>query len=44
MTAFRSTGVTPCVEVRPDLETLDFLAKLGEFAARGGDVRELVFG
>jgi hypothetical protein len=41
--AFRSSGFTPCTELRPDLETLDFLAELGEFAACGGDIRELVF-
>ena len=42
--AFRSSGFTPCKEVCPDLETLDYLAELGEFAAAGGDIRELVFG
>jgi hypothetical protein len=42
--AFRSSGFTPCKEVCPDLDTLDFLAELGEFAAGGGDIRELVFG
>jgi hypothetical protein len=42
--AFRSSGFTPCKEICPDLETLDFLAELGEFAAAGGDIRELVFG
>jgi hypothetical protein len=31
-------------EVRPDLETISFLHELGDIAAAGGDIRELVFG
>ena len=42
--ALRSSGFTTSTELCPDVETLDFLAQLGEFAAAGGDVRELVFG
>jgi hypothetical protein len=30
--------------VRADLEGLDFLYELGEFAAAGGDIRARVFG
>jgi hypothetical protein len=42
--AFRSSGFTPCKELCPDLETLGFLAELGNVAAGGGDIREVVFG
>jgi hypothetical protein len=42
--AFRSSGFRVSTELRPDFETLDFLAELGDFAASGGDIRELVFG
>jgi hypothetical protein len=31
-------------ELRPDLEWLELLYELGEIAARGGDIRERVFG
>jgi hypothetical protein len=42
--AFRSTGFRVSSELRPDLEAMDFLSELGEYAAAGGDIRELVFG
>jgi hypothetical protein len=42
--AFRSSGFTPCREVCPDLETLDYLYELGEIAAAGGDIRARLFG
>jgi hypothetical protein len=42
--ALRSSGFTTSKELCPDLETLDFLAQLGELAAAGGDIRERVFG
>jgi hypothetical protein len=42
--AFRSSGVKSSCEVRPDLEMMDFLYKLGELAAAGGDIRRRVFG
>lgn len=42
--AFRSSGFTVAPEVCPDFETLNFLAELGDVAASGGDIRELVFG
>ena len=44
--ALRSGGVRlGCSDVpAPDLATLDFLYRLGEIAALGGDVREYVFG
>jgi hypothetical protein len=42
--ALRSSGFTGSGEVRIDLETMDFLFALGEFAAAGGDIRARVFG
>jgi hypothetical protein len=40
--AFRSSGFRASCEVWPDLETMDFLYALGEFAACGGDIRTRV--
>jgi hypothetical protein len=37
--ALRSGGYSASRELRPDLETLDFLHELGEIADAGGDVR-----
>ena len=42
--AFRATGFRGSSELLPDLETLDYLHRLGEIAAAGGDIREHVFG
>ena len=42
--ALRASGFTASGEVRIDLETMDFLYALGEFAAAGGDIRSRVFG
>ena len=42
--AFRSHGFRVSCELRPDLETMDFLYELGELAASGGDIRARVFG
>jgi hypothetical protein len=42
--AVRSSGFSAACEVRPDLETMDFLYELGDFAAAGGDIRDRVFG
>jgi hypothetical protein len=42
--AFRASGCSASSEVRPDLETINFLHELGEIAAAGGDIREHVFG
>jgi hypothetical protein len=42
--AVRSGGFSASCEVRPDLETIDFLYELGDFAAAGGDIRDRVFG
>ena len=42
--AIRSSGFSASCEVRPDLETMDFLYELGDFAAAGGDIRVRVFG
>jgi len=42
--AARSSGFTPTCELRPDLETMDYLYELGEIAAAGGDIRARVFG
>jgi hypothetical protein len=42
--AVRSSGFSASCEVRPDLETIDFLYELGDFAAAGGDIRDRVFG
>jgi hypothetical protein len=41
--AFRSSGCSASRELRPDLETMNFLHELGEIAAAGGDIRERVF-
>jgi hypothetical protein len=41
---FRSSGCSASRELRPDLETMNFLHELGEIAATGGDIRERVFG
>jgi hypothetical protein len=40
--AVRSSGFRASCEVRPDLETMDFLYELGELAASGGDIRTRV--
>jgi hypothetical protein len=42
--AFRSSGFVASPELYPDFETMDFIAELGDVAASGGDIRELVFG
>jgi hypothetical protein len=42
--AFRAHGFTASRELSPDLEAVDFIAELAEFAAAGGDIRERVFG
>jgi hypothetical protein len=42
--AIRSSGFASCSELPPDLDTMNFLYELGEFAASGGDIRERVFG
>lgn len=42
--AVRSSGFRASCEVRPDVETMDFLYALGELAASGGDIRTRVFG
>jgi hypothetical protein len=43
--AFRTSGIGPmCSECHPDPTLLDFIWKLGETAAHGGDPRELLFG
>ena len=41
--AFRSSGCVTSRELRPDLETMNFLHELGEIAAAGGDIRARVF-
>jgi hypothetical protein len=41
--AFRSSGCSASRELRPDLETMNFLQELGEIAAAGGDIRARVF-
>jgi hypothetical protein len=41
--AFRSCGFVASRELRPDLETMNFLHELGEVAAAGGDIRTRVF-
>lgn len=41
---FRSKGCQASRELRPDLDTMNFLHELGEIAAAGGDIREWVFG
>jgi hypothetical protein len=43
--AFRATGLRIASELGPpDLGVSGFLAELSEIAARGGDIRERVFG
>jgi hypothetical protein len=43
--AFRATGIQASRELGPpDLATMDFLYRLGEIAAAGGDIRSHVFG
>ena len=42
--AVRSSGFTLTFEFRADLETMNFLYELGEFAAAGRDIRARVFG
>ena len=42
--AIRSSGFTACTELQPDLDALNFIAELGDVAASGGDIRELLFG
>lgn len=42
--AVRSSGFSSSGEVLPDVEAMDFLYDLGQFAAAGGDIRERVFG
>lgn len=41
--AFRSHGPVASRELRPDLETMNFLHELGELAASGVDIRSRVF-
>lgn len=41
--AFRSNGPAASRELRPDLETMNFLHELGELAASGVDIRSRVF-
>jgi hypothetical protein len=42
--AAQAAGFRGSTEVLPDLETLDYLYRLGEIAAAGGDIREHVLG
>jgi hypothetical protein len=42
--ALRASGFAASGEVRVDLETMDWLYRLGEVAAGGGDIRAWVFG
>ena len=43
--AFRASGFRPSLEMAPpDLATMDFLYRLGEIAATGGDIRSHVWG
>lgn len=43
--AFYTGGVGPAsTELAPDLTALDFIWKLGEHVAAGGDPREFLFG
>ena len=44
--AFRSGGIGPLPREgpRPDRAMLEFLYELGEIAAGGGDIREVLFG
>jgi hypothetical protein len=41
--ALRSNGFGVSRELCPDLETINYLHKLGEIAAGGGDIRAHVF-
>jgi hypothetical protein len=41
--AIRSGGLTVSREIQPDLETMNFLAELGEVAAAGGDIGSRLF-
>ena len=41
--AVRSGGFTASREVLADLETMSYLAELGELAAAGGEIRSRVF-
>jgi hypothetical protein len=41
---FRSSGWAKTTELVPDMRWLDFVWELGEIAARGGDIRERIFG
>jgi hypothetical protein len=41
--AVRYGGCGVSSEVRPDLDAIGFLHELGDIAAAGGDIRELVF-
>jgi hypothetical protein len=44
-TALRAAGVGPIYsECCPDLALLDFVWRVGEWAAEGGDPRQLLFG
>jgi hypothetical protein len=43
--AFRASGLRLSLEMAPpDLATLDFLYRLGEVAATGGDIRSHLWG
>ena len=43
--AFRADGISPARELGPpDFATMDYLYKLGELAAGGGDIRSRLFG
>lgn len=43
--AFRAGGIgLLCSECRPDVRVLDFIWRLGDVGARGGDVRQFLFG
>jgi hypothetical protein len=42
--AFRCGGFSVSRELRPDVETMDYLHELSEIAAAGGDIRARVFG
>jgi hypothetical protein len=44
-TAIRTGGIGPvCSECCPDPELLDFVSRLGAYAAAGGDPRDFLFG
>ena len=43
--AFQNGGVGPqCSECCPDVSLMDFIWRLGEVAASGGDIRDFLFG